>query len=68
MARIAAWEDDPLTSDSARPISRPEPPHGLPALSVVIPGRQPAAARYEPGTPGFRYWNSLDALTRASTY
>jgi hypothetical protein len=68
MARIVAWEDDPLTAKGAAPIPRPAPPTTLPAFAVAVRGRQPAADKYPRGSSEFRFWSGLDALSRASRY
>lgn len=68
MARVSAWEDDPLSFEGVEPVSRPEPElrHGV--LAVALDGRRPEARRYEPGTPQFRYWTAAEALTRAARF
>jgi hypothetical protein len=59
---ILAWEDDPLSG--AAPVERPAP-GALPAsLPIVIAEHAPSVGVYAPGTPAFRYWAGVEALTR----
>jgi len=68
MLNVSAWEDDPRSDPSARPISRPVPALKQRRLGVDVVGAPPPPGRYRRGTTAFRFWNAADSLTRAAQY
>jgi hypothetical protein len=61
---ILAWEDDPLSG--ATPVERPAPGAFPASLPVAIAERAPPIGAHAPGTPAFRYWTGVEALTRGA--
>ncbi len=69
MLNVSAWEDDPQSDPSARPISRPVPALKQRRLGVAVVGEAlPPPGRYRRGTTAFRFWNAADSLTRSAQY
>ena len=67
---IAAWEQDPGSGsqpDGGQLLQVPVPP-ALSSLkfTIVHQGQDPPPAIYNTGTPEFRYWTAVEALTRCS--
>jgi len=68
MLNVSAWEDDPKSDPSVRPIIRPVPALKQRRLGVVVVGETPPPGRYRRGTTAFRFWNAADSLTRGAQY
>ena len=62
---IRAWQDDPMGLPA---IARPVPDISKPPLKFKIKGASPAAASYDTGTAGFRYWAAAEALRRGADF
>jgi hypothetical protein len=68
-ASVLGWEDDPGEPTATRqPIPRPVPKLSVRPLPISIGGKAPAARELELGSPGFRYWATADALSRAASF
>ncbi|MEI6667580.1 MAG: hypothetical protein WCP29_05425 [Acidobacteriota bacterium] len=68
MVTVSAWEDDPKSDPSAKPVSRPVPALEQRRFGVAMVGEQPLPERYRHDTSGFRYWNAAASLTRAAQF
>jgi hypothetical protein len=68
MLNVYAWEDDPKSDPSARPVSRPVPALKQRRLGVSVVGEPPPPGRYRQGTTAFRFWNAADSLTRSAQF
>lgn len=73
--QISIWEDDPFSE--VTPTTSPSPGAtiavGVPAASnprlrFTIAEAQPTPARYNSGTPEFRYWLATEALVRGINF
>ncbi|HNV03647.1 MAG TPA: hypothetical protein PLE61_06850 [Vicinamibacterales bacterium] len=64
MPAIAVWEDDPLSASPLKPVRRQAPALGAGGLALSFVGKAPEARVHPVGTPGFRYWNAAEALSR----
>jgi len=74
-AQINAWEDDPYSEAvvTANPPLAPtgsvdQPINTSQLLRTAIQDPRPAPARYNPGTPNFRYWAAEEALARGISF
>jgi hypothetical protein len=65
---ILIWEDDP-ESEGAAPVVSSVPGDPTSRFQLNIIGNdQPPPAKYQPGTPEFRYWTARAALVRARDF
>lgn len=60
--QILAWEDDPFSGTD--PIRRPPPEPPPKNLGLAIAAKAPPLREHAVGTPAFRYWTGIEALTR----
>ena len=62
---VFAWEDDPETAATAKPIERPVPDIKAP-LAFRFEGKAIKPGAYPVNTEEFRYWVAAEALRRAA--
>jgi hypothetical protein len=73
-AKINTWDDpftEPVASTNpalAAVTAVPLEPNRNPRLRTAIVEPQPPPARYNPGTPGFRYWVTAEAVSRGISF
>ncbi|MFI5181445.1 MAG: hypothetical protein ACHQPI_08655 [Thermoanaerobaculia bacterium] len=65
---VLTWEDDPISTTPARPISAPVPSLGKSPYSLALSGKAPAPKAYPKGTGDFRYWDAAVALRRGADF
>jgi hypothetical protein len=62
---VRAWQDDPMGLPA---ITLPAPDPARTPLRFRIKGAMPPPDVYDPGTAGFRYWTTAEALRRGADF